>query len=96
MLVADSIYEACKYWEIFQLHGFTRCAVVTSYEPTTASVRTATSDPTKASEEEYKKKIYERMLGGKKQSEFEAEVKEMFKKSPAKMMTASAEKQMTQ
>lgn len=85
MLVADSIYEACKYWEIFQLRGFTRCAVVTSYEPTTAAVRTATSDPTKASEEEYKKKIYERMLGGKKQAEFEAEVKEMFKKSPAKM-----------
>lgn len=85
MLVADSIYEACKYWEIFQTQGFTRCAVVTSYEPTTASVRTATSDPSKASEEEYKKKIYERMLGGKKQSEFEAEVKEMFKKTPAKM-----------
>lgn len=85
MLVADSIYEACKYWEIFQAQGFTRCAVVTSYEPTTASVRTATSDPSKASEEEYKKKIYERMLGSKKQSEFEAEVKEMFKKTPAKM-----------
>ncbi|MDO4339801.1 MAG: HsdR family type I site-specific deoxyribonuclease [Eubacteriales bacterium] len=85
MLVADSIYEACKYWEIFQTQGFTRCAVVTSYEPTTASVRTATSDPSKASEEEYKKKIYDRMLGGKKQSEFEAEVKEMFKKTPAKM-----------
>ena len=85
MLVADSIYEACKYWEIFQTQGFTRCAVVTSYEPTTASVRTATSDPTKANEEEYKKKIYDRMLGGKKQAEFEAEVKEMFKKTPAKM-----------
>lgn len=85
MLVADSIYEACKYWEIFQTQGFTRCAVVTSYEPTTASVRTATSDPSKASEEEYKKKIYDRMLNGKKQSEFEAEVKEMFKKTPAKM-----------
>ncbi len=85
MLVADSIYEACKYWEIFQAQGFTRCAVVTSYEPTTASVRTATSDPAKASEEEYKKKIYERMLAGKKQSEFEAKVKEMFKKTPAKM-----------
>lgn len=85
MLVADSIYEACKYWEIFQAQGFTRCAVVTSYEPTAASVRTATSDPAKASEEEDKKKIYDKMLGGKKQSEFEAEVKEMFKKTPAKM-----------
>lgn len=85
MLVAGSIYEACKYWQIFQAQGFTRCAIVTSYEPTPASVRTATSDPAKASEEEYKKKTYERMLGGKKQAEFEAEVKELFKKAPAKM-----------
>ncbi len=85
MLVANSIYEACKYWEIFQAHGFTKCAVVTSYEPTTASVRTATSDLAQESEEEYKKKIYERMLNGKKQAEFEAEVKEMFRKTPAKM-----------
>lgn len=85
MLVANSIYEACRYWEIFQAHNFSRCAIVTSYEPTTASVRTATYDPAKASEEEYKKKIYEKMLDGKKQSEFETEVKDMFKKTPAKM-----------
>lgn len=85
MLVANSIYEACKYWEIFQAHGFTKCAVVTSYEPTTASVRTATSDLSQSGEEEYKKKIYDRMLGGKKLEEYEAEVKEMFKKTPAKM-----------
>ena len=85
MLVAGSILEACKYWEIFMAHGFTRCAVVTSYEPTTASVRTATSDPTQESEEEYKKSVYERMLGGKKQTEFEAEVKKLFKEQPARM-----------
>ena len=85
MLVANSIYEACKYWEIFMSRGFTKCAVVTSYEPTAASVRTATSDLSQSSEEEYKKKIYDQMLGGKKQSEFEAEVKEQFKKTPAKM-----------
>lgn len=85
MLVAGSIYEACRYWEIFQAHGFTRCAVVTSYEPTTASVRTATSDLAQESEEEYKKRIYERMLGGKTQAAFEAEAKEMFRKTPAMM-----------
>ena len=33
MLVASSIYEACQYYEIFQAQGFTKCAVVTSYEP---------------------------------------------------------------
>ncbi len=85
MLVAGSIYEACRYWEIFNSMGFTKCAVVTSYEPTTQSVRTATSDIFQESEEEYKKSIYERMLNGKKVSEFERDVKEMFKDEPAQM-----------
>ncbi len=85
MLVAGSIYEACKYWEIFMSMDFTKCAIVTSYEPTTQSVRTATSDPTQESEEEYKKSIYERMLGEKKISEFEKDVKQQFKESPAQM-----------
>ena len=85
MLVAGSIYEACKYWEIFMSMGFTKCAIVTSFEPTTQSVRTATSDPSQESEEEYKKSIYERMLGGKKLSEFEKAVKVQFKDEPAQM-----------
>lgn len=85
MLVADSVYEACRYWDIFTSIGFTKCAVVTSYEPTTASVRTATSTPGQMSEEKYKKKIYDRMLDGKKVSEYETEVKELFKKKPAQM-----------
>lgn len=85
MLVAGSIYEACRYWEIFMSMGFTKCAIVTSYEPTTQSVRTATSDLSQESEEEYKKKIYERMLGDEKLSEFEKRVKEQFKDEPAQM-----------
>ncbi len=85
MLVANSIYEACKYWDIFTRNGFTKCAVVTSYDASISSVRTATSDPNQASEEEYKKSIYERMLGDKKLAEFEKEVKEQFKKEPTRM-----------
>lgn len=85
MLVAGSIYEACRYWEILTSMGFTKCAIVTSYEPTIQSVRTATSDLSQESEEEYKKKIYERMLGGKKQSDFERDAKEKFKNEPAQM-----------
>ncbi len=85
MLVAGSIYEACRYWEIFMSMSFTKCAIVTSYEPTTQSVRTATSDPSQESEEEYKKKIYERMLGGEKLAEFEKRVKEQFKDEPTQM-----------
>ena len=85
MLVAGSIYEACRYWEIFQSKGFTKCAVVTSYEPTERSVRTASSDINQESEEEYKKKVYEKMLGGKTAEDFEKEAKRIFKETPAQM-----------
>lgn len=85
MLVAGSINEACKYWDIFTSNGFNKCAVVTSYEPTYASIRTATVDPTQESEGEYRKHIYERMLNGKSITDFEAEVKEKFKKEPGQM-----------
>ena len=85
LLVAGSIYEACRYWEIFNSLGFTKCAVVTSYEPTTQAVRTATSDLSMQSEEEYKKTVYERMLGGKTVTEFEANAKKQFKEEPGKL-----------
>lgn len=85
MLVAGSIYEACRYWDIFTSNGFNKCAIITSYEPSTASIRTATSDLNQEGEEEYKKSVYERMLNGKKILEFEKEAKEQFKKEPAKM-----------
>ncbi len=85
MLVANSIYEACRYWDIFNRMGFTKCAIVTSYEPTPDSVRTATMDLSHESEDEYKKSIYERMLNGQTVSEFEAEAKRLFKDEPSKM-----------
>ncbi|MDL2207849.1 hypothetical protein LJB82_03920, partial [Desulfovibrio sp. OttesenSCG-928-M16] len=43
MLVAGSIYQACKFYELFQdtaLKG--KCAVVTSYEPNPGDIRTET------------------------------------------------------
>lgn len=85
MLVAGSIYDACRYWDIFTSSGFTKCAIITSYEPTDASVRTAATDPNKESEEEYKKRIYEKMLNGKSVSDFETEVKKKFKEEPGQM-----------
>ncbi|WP_028124896.1 type I restriction endonuclease subunit R [Eremococcus coleocola] len=85
MLVAGDILQACKYWEIFQSSGFKKCAVVTSYEPNAASVRTATSDLNEESESEYKKSIYERMLNGRTTQDYESEVKKKFKEEPANM-----------
>lgn len=73
MLVASSIYEACRYYEIFQQQGFTKCAVVTSYEP--GALNTA--------DREYA--IYQKMLGGKKPEDFEEEVKEKFINQPGQM-----------
>ena len=49
MLVAERL--RCRYWEIFMSMGFTKCAIVTSYEPTTQSVRTAIYDPMQSEEE---------------------------------------------
>lgn len=85
MLVAGSIYEACRYWDIFQQKGFKKCAMVTSYEPKSANVRTETSDLSREGEEEYKKRTYEEMLGQESPADFEARVKETFKKEPGRM-----------
>lgn len=33
MLVSDSIYNACRYYELFQQVGFKQCAIITSFIP---------------------------------------------------------------
>jgi type I restriction enzyme, R subunit len=73
ILVASSIYEACRYFEIFQQQGFTKCAVVTSYEP--GALNTA--------DREYG--IYQKMLDGKTTEVFEQEAKKRFVKTPGQM-----------
>ncbi|MFQ5769439.1 MAG: type I restriction endonuclease subunit R [bacterium] len=73
MVVASSIYEACQYYEIFQSQGFTKSAVVTSYEPGALNTR----------DREYA--IYQKMLAGKTTENFEEEAKERFIKQPGQM-----------
>jgi len=73
MLVASSIAEACRYYEIFQMQGFTKCAVVTSYELGALNTE----------DREYK--IYQRMLNGKSTEDFEREAKKKFIEQPAQM-----------
>jgi len=73
MLVASSIYEACQYYEIFQTMGFTKCAVVTSYEPGALSTDTR----------EYA--VYQKMLNGKSTEDFEKEIKKKFIEQPGQM-----------
>jgi len=84
MLVANSIYEACRYYEIFQGNGFKDCAIVTSFEPSVATIRgEETGHGETMAQEQFA--IYENMLGGKSREEFESNAKRTFKKEPSKM-----------
>ena len=39
MLVSGSIYQACKFYELFTSQGFDKCAIVTSYKPSPADIK---------------------------------------------------------
>ncbi len=85
MLVADSIYQACRYWEVFQsteLKG--HCAVVTSYDANTASVKDEYQGDGET-EDLTKFEIYKKMIGDKTPEQFEAWAKKEFTDHPGDM-----------
>lgn len=84
ILVAGSIYEACKYYEIFQSEGFKKCAIITSYNPHISDIKgESTGEEDTENIEKYE--IYQKMLDGKKPEVFEEEVKKKFIDSPGQM-----------
>lgn len=85
ILVASSIYQACKYYEIFQNSGFKKCAIVTSYSPNPNDVRTETVGEDGETEIAEQYEIYRKMLNGKDADTFEAEVKKKFVEQPDQM-----------
>ena len=85
MLVAGSVYAACKYYELFQQIGFKKCAIITSYEPQTGDLRTDTVSDDEETETFEKYDIYQKMLGGQSVEDFEKEVKRKFIDEPANM-----------
>ena len=93
LLVASSIYEACRYFVLFEKTMFKgRCAVVTSYNPRAGDV---TKEDTGANTETEKEFLYNTYTGllkgvvarpGKTKTEtYEAEAKEKFRTQPANM-----------
>lgn len=86
ILVADSIYQACRYWDAFQktaLKG--HCAVITSFEAKADDINMASSGENE-SEDEYKYRIYKEMTEGHKSvSAFEAYAKKEFIDHPKNM-----------
>lgn len=84
MLVSGSIYQACKYYELFQNSGFTKCAIVTSYKPAINDIK-GESTGEELTEKLQQYEIYQKMLNGKTPEVFEDEVKKKFVEEPAQM-----------
>ncbi len=94
MLVAESVYNACRYFELFlETELKDKVAVITSYEPNIADLKDCGSNE---SEESYKYRTYCKMLQNffnekdekkalNKTKEFEEEVKKRFINEPSRM-----------
>jgi len=93
ILVASSIFEACRYYELFQkteLKG--KCAVVTSYNPLTRDITTEDTGANTETDKEYIYKTYETLLvgvkpkpGKTKTETYEDDVKKLFIDEPINM-----------
>lgn len=86
ILVAGSIYEACRYFDLFQhteLQG--KCALITSYNPSTRDITTEDTGANTETEKEYIYKTYVALLNGKPTEKYEEEAKAKFIKEPANM-----------
>ena len=95
LLVSDSIYSACRIYEMFQNHGLEgKCAIITSYRPATADIKGEETGEG-LTEKLLKYKIYRKMLADHfneleeaamhKADRFEQEIKKRFIESPGQM-----------
>lgn len=87
LLVARSIYEACRYYEVFYNSGFKRIGIITSFEPNENTIKI---EETGSGETEKKEQfeIYQKMLkdyGFKDAESFETFAKKKFKEEPSNM-----------
>jgi type I restriction enzyme R subunit len=95
MLVSGSIYQACKFYELFaqtELGG--KCAIVTSYRPSAADLKGEESGEGET-EHLHQYSIYQKMLADwfnetpetavNKADEFERQVKKKFVEEPGQM-----------
>lgn len=93
ILVASSIYEACKYFVLFGKTVFkNRCAVVTSYNPQASDVSKEETGANTESDKQFIFNTYIELLkdvvarpGMSKTETYEQEAKDRFIKEPAQM-----------
>lgn len=95
LLVAGSIYAACRFYEMFErTHLAGKCAIITSYRPAAAEIKGESSGEGET-ERLRQYEIYRRMLAKffdepedtamNKVEQFEKEVKRRFVKTPGQM-----------
>jgi type I restriction enzyme, R subunit len=93
ILVAGSIYQACKYYELFQKNGLKKCAIISSYGGDISSVKGETVDMDEDTENIQKYQIYQDMIKFyktiysdiKDAETFERIIKDKFIKEPHQM-----------
>lgn len=86
ILVARSIYEACRYYELFlQTPLKNKCAIVTSYSPQASDITTQDTGADTETEKEFMYNLYKDLLGTKSTEQYEDWAKKKFKKEPANM-----------
>jgi type I restriction enzyme R subunit len=93
MLVASSIYEACKYFSLFQKTPFKgKCAVVTSYNPLAKDITKEEVGANTETDKQFVYNTYTELLedvaprpGMTKTEVYEDSAKTLFKKEPASM-----------
>lgn len=85
ILVSSSVYNACKYYELFQNAGFKECAIITSYNPHHGDIKGEETGEGNPTEKLLKYEVYQKMLNGKSTEEFEQNAKTQFIKEPNKM-----------
>lgn len=85
MLVSSSIYQACKFYELFDKTDLAgKCAIVTSYRPSSADIKGEESGEG-LTEKLRQYGIYNKMLGGQEPEAFEKAVKKKFIDEPGQM-----------
>jgi type I restriction enzyme R subunit len=93
ILIAGNIFEACKYFEIFQSTEFRgRCAVVTSYNPSVRDIVVEDTGANTDTDKEFIYNLYDELLRNvvaepqkSKAETYEDKAKAKFVKEPANM-----------
>ena len=85
MLVSSSIYQACKFFELFNKTDLAgKCAIVTSYKPSASDIKGEESGEG-LTERLRQYDIYTKMLGGQEAEAFEKQAKKKFIDEPGQM-----------